>query len=73
MKYIGMVLISALLFGASTPLGKILLDSLPPFQLAGLLYLGAAMGVFPFALEKKNRISLCSMGQKNLLRLTGAI
>ena len=68
-----MVLISALLFGASTPLGKILLDSLPPFLLAGLLYLGAAMGVLPFAREKRNRISLCAMGTKNIWRLVGAI
>ena len=41
-------LLAALLFGASTPISKQLLGSLGPFTLAGLLYLGAALGVAPF-------------------------
>jgi drug/metabolite transporter (DMT)-like permease len=41
-------LVAALLFGASTPLSKALLDRVGPFTLAGLLYLGAALGVAPF-------------------------
>lgn len=40
---------AALLFGASTPLAKALLSSLGPFTLAGLLYLGGAVGALPFA------------------------
>ncbi len=40
-------LIAAALFGAATPLSKSLLASLSPFQLSGLLYLGAALGVQP--------------------------
>src|SRR5947209_19444260 len=40
-------LLSALLFGAATPAGKMLLGDFTPFQLAGLLYLGAAAGVAP--------------------------
>jgi drug/metabolite transporter (DMT)-like permease len=40
---------AAALFGASTPLSKWLLSSLGPFSLAGLLYLGAAAAVLPFA------------------------
>jgi drug/metabolite transporter (DMT)-like permease len=47
MTYIFLALVSALLFGASTPASKLLLDNLPPFQLAGCLYLGAALGVLP--------------------------
>lgn len=39
---------AALLFGASTPLAKALLSSLGPFTLAGLLYLGGAVGAVPF-------------------------
>ncbi len=35
---------AALLFGASTPLAKALLSSLGPLTLAGLLYLGGAVG-----------------------------
>jgi drug/metabolite transporter (DMT)-like permease len=42
-------LFAALLFGASTPLAKLLLDDLGPFTLAGLLYLGAALSVLPAA------------------------
>jgi drug/metabolite transporter (DMT)-like permease len=40
---------AALLFGASTPLAKTLLSSLGPFTLAGLLYVGGALGALPFA------------------------
>jgi drug/metabolite transporter (DMT)-like permease len=40
-------LLAAALFGAAAPLGKWLLGALSPLQLAGLLYLGAALGVAP--------------------------
>jgi len=36
---------SAFLFGMSTPLAKILLGSVPPFVLAGLLYVGSGLGL----------------------------
>jgi drug/metabolite transporter (DMT)-like permease len=36
---------SALLFGASTPLAKMLLGSIDPWLLAGILYLGAGIGL----------------------------
>jgi len=36
---------SAVLFGAATPLSKLLLASIDPQMLAGLLYLGAGMGL----------------------------
>lgn len=73
MQFIIIALISAVLFGASTPIGKALLASLPPFQLAGLLYLGAALGVLPFSMKECNALRLQKMGRKNLLRLSGAI
>jgi drug/metabolite transporter (DMT)-like permease len=38
-------LASALLFGTSTPLAKVLVAQLPPLALAGLLYLGAGAGL----------------------------
>jgi drug/metabolite transporter (DMT)-like permease len=44
---IALALLSAALFGAATPAGKWLLEALPPLRLAGLLYLGAALGVAP--------------------------
>jgi drug/metabolite transporter (DMT)-like permease len=40
-------LLAAVLFGASTPASKALLDGIHPVQLAGWLYLGAAVGVLP--------------------------
>lgn len=42
-----LALCAAALFGASTPVSKLLLTHLGPFQLAGLLYLGAALAVSP--------------------------
>jgi drug/metabolite transporter (DMT)-like permease len=42
-------LAAAALFGASTPISKALLASVGPFTLAGLLYLGGAVGALPFA------------------------
>lgn len=73
MQYILIALLSAVLFGASTPIGKILLDSLPPFQLAGLLYLGAAIGVLPFLIRRRTTRKVHRIGKRNLLRLIGAI
>lgn len=44
-----LAILAALLFGASTPASKVLLSELSPLQLAGLLYLGAALGTAPAA------------------------
>jgi len=41
----GLALLSALLFGASTPLAKVLLRNVDPWMLAGLLYLGSGVGL----------------------------
>jgi drug/metabolite transporter (DMT)-like permease len=40
-----LALASALLFGASTPFSKLLLRQIDPQMLAGLLYLGAGLGL----------------------------
>jgi drug/metabolite transporter (DMT)-like permease len=40
-------LASAALFGASTPLAKLLLGAVDPWLLAGVLYLGAGLGLAP--------------------------
>ena len=40
-----LALISAALFGATPPLSKLLLEGVDPFMLAGLLYLGAGVGL----------------------------
>src|SRR6516164_7693317 len=40
-----LALLSAVLFGASTPLAKLLLGAVNPWMMAGLLYLGAGTGL----------------------------
>ena len=42
---IGLALLSAALFGASTPAAKLLLGEISPWLLAGLLYLGSGVGL----------------------------
>jgi drug/metabolite transporter (DMT)-like permease len=41
----GLALLSALLFGASTPFAKLLLRDIDPWMLAGILYLGSGFGL----------------------------
>jgi len=66
-------LLAAALFGAGVPASKPLLGVLTPFQLAGLLYLGAAVGVAPTAARASGGLRLPRAGDRNRLRLFGAI
>lgn len=63
-------LAAAAAFGLAAPLGKILLADLPPLQLAGLLYLGAALGTGPWAFRAGPRRRLDG---RNWARLAGAV
>ncbi|MBK5331142.1 MAG: hypothetical protein JJD93_04175 [Ilumatobacteraceae bacterium] len=45
--------LSAVLFGAATPATKLVVDHVGAVTLAGLLYLGAAAAVAPFALREQ--------------------
>ncbi len=72
-RYLILALASALLFATATPISKLLLHGLTAFQLAGLLYLGAAIGVAPTLFRKERRLSLFKLDRKNTLRLFGAI
>ena len=47
-----LALLSALLFGASTPFAKLLLGTVDPWMMAGLLYLGAGLGLAIFHLSR---------------------
>jgi len=68
-----LAIIAAALFGAATPASKLLLADLPMFQLAGLLYLGAAIGVAPAA-WRSGGIRLPGRSDSlNRLRLLGAV
>lgn len=70
---ITIALLAAALFGAATPASKLLLSSLTPFQLAGLLYLGAALGVAPAA-WREGGLRLPGGGDRvNRTRLLGAV
>ncbi len=62
-------LLAALLFGAAAPAAKVLLQTLPPLQVAGLLYLGAAAGVLPSALRSRRP----RLERPNLSRLGGSV
>ncbi len=66
-------LVAALLFGAAAPLGKPLLSFLTDLQLAGLLYLGAALGVLVILLRERPVALPWRMPKKDALRLFGAI
>ena len=66
-------LMSALLFGAATPASKVLLQNLSAFQLAGLLYLGGALGVLIVVLRQRNFRFPWKMTVENQLRLLGAV
>jgi drug/metabolite transporter (DMT)-like permease len=67
-----LALLSALLFGASTPASKALLQTLEPFQLAGLLYLGAALGMAPVVALQRRSAPRLRRDRATLLRLAGA-
>ena len=64
-------LLAALLFGAATPASKALLGTLGPITLAGLLYLGAAMGVLP--LSFRHPLQGLPHDATNVRRLIGAV
>ncbi len=66
-------LLSAFLFGSATPFSKNLLNQLTSFQLAGLLYIGAAIGVIFIVVRDKKFILPWRLDQKNAMRLLGAV
>ena len=68
-----MAVLAAVFFGAATPAGKWLLDQLHPFQLGGLLYLGAAIGVIPSAAKRGGLRLPRSNDRRNRRRLLGAV
>ncbi len=63
--------LAAALFGASTPASKPLLDNASPVLLSGLLYLGAAIAVAPWALRNLRIIRM--VPRRSLARLAGAV
>jgi drug/metabolite transporter (DMT)-like permease len=68
-----LALLSAGLFGAATPLSKALLAGLSPFQLAGLLYLGAALSLGPWLLVTGKLRPTGRLDARNRTQLAGAV
>ena len=66
-------LIAALLFGAATPASKALLGGIHAQVLAGLLYLGAALGVLPVIIRESTFQWPWRAGRSTFLLLPGAI
>lgn len=59
--------LSAVLFGASTPATKLFTGSLGTFQIAALLYFGAALAVSPWALRSPRATGVSSRQRRYLL------
>jgi drug/metabolite transporter (DMT)-like permease len=72
---IAYALLSAALFGASTPLAKLLLGELPPVLLAAVLYLGSGAGLLAWLGIRRaiSKASEASIGGSDYLWLMGAI
>jgi drug/metabolite transporter (DMT)-like permease len=66
-------LISALLFGASTPLAKLLLGDVAPILLAGLLYLGSGLGLTLLRLARDRGLAAPRLAAREWPWLLGAI
>ncbi|HTG96602.1 MAG TPA: EamA family transporter [Burkholderiales bacterium] len=70
---IAYALASAALFGASTPLAKLLVGEVAPLALAGLLYLGSGIGLFAWFLLRMRREAATSLSRADWPWLAGAI
>ena len=64
--------LSALLFGASTPFAKLLVGTIPPLALAGLLYLGSGIGLAAWLAVRRSKLEL-NLARGDLPWLAGAI
>lgn len=70
---ITLAILSAALFGSASPLSKLILERITPFQLAGLLYLGAALGVAPRLIAKRSLTPPWRISRKSRRLLVGAV
>ncbi|MCD5416113.1 DMT family transporter [Candidatus Bipolaricaulota bacterium] len=70
---VGAGLLAACLFGAATPASKALLQNVAPQALAGLLYIGAAIGVLPIVLRERSFRLPWRAGRRTTLLLAGSV
>lgn len=66
-------IVAAGLFGASTPLAKLLLGDVPPVLLGGLLYLGSGLGLSLFRVLRDRGWTATGMRREDWPWLLGAI
>jgi Permeases of the drug/metabolite transporter (DMT) superfamily len=76
-KGVAYALVSALLFGISTPLSKVLVGAVPPLMLAGLLYAGSGIGLTVVIVTRhllaRERVALSLPTDREWFWLAGAI
>ena len=72
-KGAGLALMSAALFGASTPLAKAVLGEIGPLMVAGLFYFGAGIGLAAYRLFSTGRGVEAKLTRKHAPWLLGAI
>lgn len=74
---LGPALLAAVLFGASTPLAKLLVDEVTPVLLAGLLYAGSGLGLGTWLLLRRLRSSAAGaeapLRRRDIPWLAGAV
>ncbi|BAL81423.1 DMT family transporter [Caldisericum exile] len=77
MRYQMVAILSAILFGVSTPLSKILLGQIAPIPLAAFLYIGSSIGLLVFQqidhLIRRQSKAEASLEKKDTPWLIGAI
>ena len=64
-------LVAAVLFGAGTPIAKLLLSDVSPWMLAGLLYLGSGVGLGIYRVVRRS--ARVRLNRRELLPLSGAV
>ncbi len=64
--------VAAALFGLSAPLAKVLLGSVPPVLLAGMLYLGAALGLWALKILRPTSQE-AGLSRADIPRLLGVV
>lgn len=69
-RAIAYALLSAALFGASTPLAKVFVGTISPLALAGLLYLGSGIGLALWLILRRQAVTVA---RRDIAWLAGAI
>lgn len=71
--YIFTGVFAGLLFGVATPLNKMLISQMNPFDLAGLLYLGAGISMVPFVIIRGKKFVEIIANKKQIKLILGVV